>query len=108
MEIVAGPLDWTAVDEENFAKFLDTETGKRLVPKLLECVPDLLSGGEINAILIRSGEVRSYRSMVSTLISLAHPAPKLHADEQRSEYPPLVDDAAWADGHKLDPNKPID
>lgn len=94
MDIVASPLDWTFIDEENFAKFLDTETGKRLIPKLAEESPRLLAAGDTNAILIRAGEVRGIQSIIQTLILLAHPAPKI-IPATHNAYPPLDDDTAW-------------
>lgn len=100
MEIIARPSDWTQIDAENLAKFLETETGKRLIPKLVENVPTLLDGGDTNRILIRSGEVRSFTQMVESLMNLAHPPPPM--PQQVSEYPAPENDAAWNDGQKLD------
>jgi hypothetical protein len=105
MEILAGPLDWTHIDEENLAHFLDTDTGKRFVPKLVEDAPLLLEKGDINAILIRSGEVRGYQILVRALLGLAHPTPKTEP-AAATAYPPLEDDTAWADGQKLEPTTP--
>jgi len=102
MEIQAGPLDWLQTDEENLAKFLETETGKRFIPKLLETAPALLSRGHVNAILIRSGELRGYQEVARNILSLAHPAPKTQT-ETPSEYAPLEDDSKWNDGQKLTP-----
>ena len=104
-------LDWTQFDAEKWNAFLDTETGKRLFPKLLESVPPLLPSGDTNAILIRSGEHRGLQLAVSQLISLSHPS-----DEKpqviSEAYPALDDDTAWADGNKLEsektPSTPID
>lgn len=103
LEIVASPLDWTSVDEEVLAKFLDTETGKRFLPKLIESVPPLLARGDTNDILIRSGEVRGFQEVARTILLLAHPAPKTSLDQTPSAYPSLTDDSAWDDGHKLEP-----
>jgi hypothetical protein len=77
MEIVANELDWLATDEQNLAAFLDTPTGQRLIPKLLEQAPPLLERGERNEILIRSGKVRGYQEVATTILALAHPAPKI-------------------------------
>lgn len=101
MEFLAKPEDWIQTDEENLAKFLDTETGKRLIPKLLEHCPELLGGGETNAILIRTGEVKSFHKVVETLVLLAHPLAPAAGSTLSAEYPPLEDDAAWKDGQKL-------
>jgi len=100
MEIVAGPLDWTPTDAEHLATFLDTETGKRLIPRLLVDCPTLLTSGDVNAILIRSGEVRGVQEMVRQMLQLAHPSVQDTASSD-TYYPPLEDDKAWNDGQKL-------
>lgn len=99
MEITASPLDWTTIDEENLAKFLDTPTGQRFIPALAERCPDLLERGHVNAILIRTGEVRAYRGVLRDIIFLAHP-PKPAAAAKHEEYAPLEDDTKWQ-GAKL-------
>lgn len=100
MEIIANPRDWTVNDEQVWAKFLETETGKRLLPQIHDLAPPLLAGGEINAILIRSGEVRGLARALDILIALAHPPAS--APNSRTEYPPLEADALWDDGQKLE------
>jgi hypothetical protein len=99
MEILANESDWLHTDAENWAAFLGTETGKRLIPELVKGFPALLEGGDINAILIRSGEVRAAQKLVESLVLLAHPSAP--APKGASEYPPLEDDAAWNDGQKI-------
>lgn len=101
MEIVARPEDWTQVDEQRLAEFLNTDTGKRLIPKLTESCPPLLEAGENNAILIRSGMVLAYGKILDNLMMLAHP-PGPPAPVQQA-YPPLEDDSKWDDGQKLTP-----
>lgn len=103
MEILAQESDWTPNDEQNWSAFLETATGKRLIPKLTENMPELLSGGEINAVLIRSGEVRAFQKAIETLILLAHPPAPAPGSSGSSEYPPLEKDDAWNDGQKLTP-----
>lgn len=100
MEVLAAQNDWIATDSDNLARFLETDTGKRLIPKLVEHAPRLLASGESNAILIRSGEVRAWTHLAETLLDLAHPAPP--APPQVTEYPALTDDKAWADGQKIE------
>lgn len=100
-EIFANADAWLATDAENLAKFLETDTGKRLIPQLAGHSPALLEKGHINAILIRSGEVRSWTGMIETLLMLAHPAPDT-SNRPINEYPPLTDDKAWNDGQRLD------
>src|SRR6266581_7029832 len=101
-EILAGPLDWASNDEENLARFLDTDTGKRLLPKLMEDAPLLLDKGHVNAILIRSGEVRGFQTVVRSILFLAHPS-KTPEPTKATEYPSLTDDKAWNDGQALLP-----
>jgi len=102
MEILAKESEWLHTDSDRLAEFLETGTGKRLIPTLVQSMPPLLAGGEINAILIRSGEVRAFQSMVESLLMLAHPAPK--SGSPVVDYPELEDDAAWADGQKINPD----
>ena len=102
MEIIAGPLDWSPIDEERWGKFLETDTGRRLIPKLLESVPGLLASGDTNAILIRSGEHRGLQLAVSQLLAMSHSTPG-NVTQVATSYPPLEDDAAWDDGQKLTP-----
>ena len=101
MEILAGSLEWTPYDSEKLAAFLDTQTGKRLLPKLVEVAPPLLDGGDTNKIMIRAGEVRGFQVVVRELISLAHPPPP--APKSETEYPPLEADEHWKDGQQLEP-----
>ena len=102
MEILANVDEWTTTDEERLAAFLDTPTGKRLIPALIKEAPELLEGGEINAILIRSGKVLAFQKMVETLIFLAH-SPRQVQQTEAKNYPALEDDAAWNDGQKITP-----
>lgn len=105
MEISANPSDWTSVDSENLSKFLDTDTGKRLLPKIAEAAPLLHDGGEVNRILIRTGELRGFQTVLREILSLAHPAPPVQ--QSNGEYPNLFDDKGW-EGPKLsDPNPKI-
>ena len=106
MEIIAGAMEWLPTDEENLAKFLDTDTGKRLLPKLADLAPDLLAAGDTNSILIRTGELRGYRDVMRTILTLAHPPARSDvSDGKPGEYVPLDDDKHWGDKQKLnDPN----
>jgi hypothetical protein len=101
MEIpVEGPETWTSIDEQRLADFLNTETGKRVVPRLMEACPELLPNGDTNAILVRNGEVRGMTLALHTLNIMAHPV-KFVMPKVGNEFPHLEDDAAWSDGKKL-------
>ena len=105
MEISANPLDWTSVDSDNLAKFLDTETGRRLIPKLAGATPGLFEGGDTNKILIRSGELRGCRIILQEILDLAHPPPP--APSREDNHPDLLDDSKWTGPKLNDPNPNI-
>lgn len=94
MEIISNELDWLHTDEQALAAFLETPTGRRLIPKLLEQTPTLLEKGEQNEILIRLGKVAGYQEVARTILLLAHPAPKV-ADNDSGALPPLENDELW-------------
>jgi hypothetical protein len=101
MEIIPDSPDWDLSEDRSILKqFLDTRTGKRLIPKLLESCPVLLPSGDTNAIMIRSGEMRGVQIVINTLLSLV--SPEATSDEVRGheEYPSLTDDSAWPDPNK--------
>jgi hypothetical protein len=104
MEILANDSDWTPTDELALAAFLGTSTGRRFIPSLVSASPGLLTGGEINAILIRTGEVRAFQTVIEAILIMAHPPASLR--EPGNAYPALEDDNAWADGQRLDVPKP--
>jgi hypothetical protein len=93
------PLEWDSEDTVNLRNFLRTQTGSRLLPRLAETTPRLHEGGEINAILIRSGEVRGIQELLKNFLALAFPAPDLKSPD--SNYPPLTDDKSWEDGNTI-------
>lgn len=104
MEITNDSPEWdVSEDREILSQFLKTRTGQRLLPKILESMPVLLSEGEINKILIRSGEVIGWGAAVKTLLALSIPEPK-PPEQNDTEYPPLTDDKAWGDGKQLTGN----
>lgn len=98
---IADSLEWDSNDIAALKNFLQTKTGLRFVPKILESVPTLLSGGEVNALLVRNGEVRGFSMAVQALLALTSPAP-LPAPTEPSAYPSLFDDSGvWGDNQKL-------
>lgn len=98
MEITSDTLEFTSEDVIAWKNFLNTRTGQRLIPKLLEGAPTLLSSGDTNAVLIRNGELLGYQSAARNLLFLANPP-----TERKSvaAFPDLTDDDAWNDGHKI-------
>ena len=91
--ITRDTLPWAATDSEQLRHFLETEAGQRLLPKVVEACAPLLPGGESNAILIRSGEVRGFQAAISAILSLANPPAPL--PEEPTSYPSLDDDSKW-------------
>jgi len=98
MEITNDPSEFSSEDVAAWRAFLNTRTGQRLLPKLLEETPVLIAGGEINRILIRSGELLGYQAAVRALLTLANPPAE---QKSISNFPDLADDNAWNDGKKL-------
>jgi len=96
MEITDTLMPWSSDDELRWNSFLLTETGKRLLPKLAEKFPTLLDGGDVNRVLIRSGEVRGFQLAISSMLELTH-SPPLPA-KQIENYPSLTDDESHNDG----------
>jgi hypothetical protein len=102
IEVSADTADWNSDDTIVFRNFLtQTPTGKKLIPKMLESTPALLSGGDTNAICIRNGEVRGVNIIARALLHLAFPPP---APQVRDDnYPDPADDKLW-DGEKINTN----
>lgn len=101
---ISNDLEWDSNDIAALKNFLQTKTGLRFIPKILEHVPTLLSGGEVNALLVRNGEVRGFSMAVQTLIALTSPPP-LPTPPEPSAFPSLTDDSAWSDGQNLTEKK---
>lgn len=90
---------WTDEDALKWQTFLGTQTGTRLLPKLVEAAPALLRGGPTNEILIRTGELGGFQEAVRALLLIASPTPLPPTPE--THYPDLDDDDKWNDGQKL-------
>lgn len=101
MEITTGVLEWTSEDVILFRQFLATQTGQRLLPKLLEETPILLAEGDTNAICVRSGEVRGMQKAARTLLVMAYPPKETPTSDPTTDYPRLDDDEKWQDGQKV-------
>lgn len=94
IEVSAQADEWNSDDVVVFRNFLEsTRTGRKILPKLLESTPPLLAGGEMNAILIRSGEVRGVQLIANAFLALANPLPEVV--QRIDNYPPLEDDSKW-------------
>lgn len=87
--------DWNSDDAANLRNFLGTQTGERLMVHLGECVPELLGGGDVNSILIRSGEVKGGSSILVNLVSLTHKIPSTVVPVVKDNHPDLDDDDAF-------------
>lgn len=100
MEITnASELEFSSDDTANWAAFLRTQTGQRLLPKLVESAPRLLSGGGTNEILVRNGELLGFQRAIQTLLELTI-VPQVLAPPANA-YPSLEDDSQWNDSQKL-------
>jgi hypothetical protein len=99
MEVTNEALPWSSEDESKWNNFLNSDTGRRLIPKLAEFAPALLDGAHANKTLVRNGELRGFQVALRELINLSHaqPLPPTFV----SPYPSLENDAAWEDGEKL-------
>jgi len=106
MEITTDALEWTSEDVVLFRQFLATRTGQRLIPKMLEETPVLLADGEINAICIRSGEVRGMQKAARALLVMAYPPKEVPTSDPATDYPDLHNDDKWNDGQKLSQPNP--
>lgn len=89
MEIIREGPEWTSEDVSNFRAWLDTQTGRRLLPKLAESAPPLLAGGNTNDILIRSGDLRGFQLAVRTLLGMTEVE---QAPPRRSDNFPSLDE----------------
>lgn len=102
MEVTNASLEWDSEDTALWSAFLKTRTGQRLLPKIAEEMPELLAGGDANAIFVRSGEVRGYQLVLRAMLMLATPQREITL-QTTDNYPSLTDDTKWDDGVKLEP-----
>lgn len=100
-QLSTGTPEWDVIEDRDlWFQFLRTRTGQRLFAAALENQPPLLGKGDVNEILIRSGEVRGWSACITTLISLSIPETNLTEAAPVESYPELTDDAAWDDKKK--------
>ena len=91
---------WSSEDRDNLKSFFATRTGGKLISQLAEAAPTLFASGDTNKILIRNGELLGFQSALRELLTLSLPEPT--PDKEKTEYPSLLDDAAWSDGQKIE------
>lgn len=85
--------DFTPDDVSRWRAFLETPTGMRLLPKLVESAPALLDGKDVNQTLVRNGELRGFQLAVRELLNLTEIPQVLTTPTDA--YPPLDDDTKW-------------
>lgn len=102
MEITTVEPEWTDVDSDHLRQFFTTQTGQRLLPRIAHFRPGLLAKGDINEILIRSGEVRAWQAVLEQILFMTRPEPKAQGAESSDNYPNLLDDKKWNDGQTLE------
>lgn len=100
MELDARQVVWHSEDAALFREFLNSKTGAKLLLALAESAPLLLAGGDVNAVLIRNGELRGFQIALRELQTLANP-PTQTAPLPEA-YPSLTDDAQWNDEQKIE------
>lgn len=101
MEITNDSLPWSTEDIDVLRTFLKSQTGSRLLPKILESTPSLLAKGDINEILVRSGEVRGFQLAARAFLEMLVYPPLEKPVTIDSHLPNLEDDRAWNDGQKF-------
>jgi len=99
MEITNDVTPWGSENIAVFNQFLQTHTGRKLLPKLMESIPVLLESGETNDILIRTGKVSAWGDALRSLIALSAPPPaEPDTSVHNRNYPDPTDDRQWDDG----------
>lgn len=93
MSVTNASLPWSTDDVLLWRNFLDSEVGRRLIPKLAESAPILLDGADVNKTLVRNGELRGYQDAIRTLLALSEVTPEVAPSADA--YPPLDDDSRW-------------
>ena len=89
-------------DRVALRNFLGTRAGQRLFSRAAADCPQLLTEGETNAILCRTGEVTGFMKALQTLSALTVEDKPASVDS--ATYPAPEDDDLWKDGRKLNPN----
>lgn len=89
---------WSSDNVFQFRQFLTTtETGQRLLSRLMDGMPTLLDGADVNRTLVRNGEVRGWIDVVRELTAMAYPPPE--PTVKSDPYPDLDDPEKWDDSN---------
>jgi len=90
---------WDSDNTFQWRQFLTTtETGQRLLPRLVDGMPVLLDGADVNKTLVRNGEVRGWSDVVRELNLMAFPPPE-PPTAPPDPYPDLDDPEKWDDSN---------
>lgn len=72
MEVInASEILFTPDDIAIWATFLNSPTGKRLIPKISDLTPRLLSRGDTNELMINHGAVLGFSAAVQVMLDLS-------------------------------------
>lgn len=91
--------DFDSEDRQQLRNFLGTRAGQRLFPRAAADCPALLTQGETNAIMIRTGEVSGYMKALQAISALTVEEKPPTVDS--ATYPAPEDDALWDDKRKV-------
>jgi hypothetical protein len=99
------PVSWDSTDAGILQIFFETPVGQKVLTILHGRIPGLLEGGELNKVLIRSGQVAGAQMIFDSLVSLIVEIPVELQQIQKTEdsYPSLDDSQAW---EKFDNEQP--
>jgi hypothetical protein len=91
------PLQWDSAEAGILQTFLDSPTGQKVLTILHGRIPGLLEKGDVNEILIRSGQVAGAQMIFDSLVSLVVERPIEAQSQPKTEesYPDLDNEDAW-------------
>lgn len=90
---------WSSDNVFLWRQFLTTtETGQRLLTRLVDGMPPLLDGADVNKTLVRNGEVRGFGEAIRELTIMAYPPPEPAA--KADPYPDPEDDSRWTEDNQ--------
>jgi hypothetical protein len=106
--LLGEPPRWTADAAALLEQFLHTPTGRVFLAQIAAERPSLSgSASDVNEVALQAKLVRGYELAIDRIMSLTQPPPSENSGSlQHSEnYPPLDDDAAWADSEEKAPTE---